>query len=404
MQHPISTRLLLAFCILAYVSGGAISMVLSVYLPAIVADLLGQNNESIMSQTGPWLNAAYLAGMTIGGLILGVVSDQWGRVRVLCLSLLLSGISTLYAATLDNWILLAWLRVISGVGVSGILITGAVLVSETWPKKDRAVAQGILGVAFPVGIVLSGSLNVFTEHWRSAFLIGWVPVVLAPVVLFLFRNLVTHQIPVDQKGALKSVFVPQNRRKLWLGAAIYGADLVGLWAIFSWMPTWVDSMLDGAEQAGKMRGITMMILGMGGMIGTGLSGVLINQFGLRRTLLSNFAGTFALCLLIFPGNHTFSNFLLGQTVLLSLLFGVSQGALTVFVTELFPRDIRASGTGFCFNTGRVFTTSAVFFVGTLVEVLGGYSNSMLLFSCAFLISGFILYRSPDLTPVEIAET
>lgn len=397
MSQPASPRLILVLCILAYISGGAISMVLSVYLPAIITDLMGGNNPRIMSQTGPWLNAAYLAGMTVGGLMLGFISDQWGRVRVLCLSLLFCGISTLGATLATDWIWLAWLRVCSGVGVSGILIACAVLVAESWPLKSRAIAQGILGVAFPVGIVLSGSLNVWIDQWRIAFNLGWAPLVLAPLLFLLIPETASGKREGQSGNSLKKLFQSQNKQKLWRGAAIYGADLVGLWAIFSWMPTWVDSLLDGSEMAGAMRGITMMILGMGGMIGTGLSGLLVNTLGLRKTLLSNFAGTLALCSFIFLSNQAFSYALLAQTVLLSLFFGISQGALTVFVTELFPKEIRASGTGFCFNIGRFFTTSAVFFVGSLVEVLGGYSNAMLLFSGAFLVAGLILYRSPELT-------
>ncbi|MCC7466884.1 MAG: MFS transporter [Saprospiraceae bacterium] len=403
MNQSISPKVLLGCCIMAYVSGGAISMVLSVYLPAIVTDIMGQNNAHTMSQAGPWLNAGYLAGMTVGGLGLGFLSDHLGRVKVLCISLLLCGISTLCAAAVSDWVWLVWLRVFAGVGVSGILITCAVLVSESWPLKNRAVVQGILGVAFPVGIVLSGGLNVFTDQWRNAFQIGWAPILLAPILYFLIVEPANHRVLRIPQNTFRAVFLLENRNKLWRGAAIYGADLVGLWAIFSWMPTWVDSMLEGSAIAGQMRGVTMMILGLGGMIGTGLSGVLVNQLGLRRTLLSNFAVTLVLCLFIFLGNQTFTYFLLAQTVLLSLFFGVSQGALTVFVTELFPKEIRASGTGFCFNTGRVFTTSAVFFVGSLVEVLGGYSNSMLLFSSAFLIAGIILYRSPELTNFSMSK-
>ena len=99
----------------------------------------------------------------------------------------------------------------------------------------------------------------------------------------------------------------------------------------------------------------------------------------------------SVCLLLFLSNHTFSPIVLVETALLSLCFGVSQGALTVYVTELFPTEIRATGTGFCFNIGRVFTTSAVFFVGALVIALGGYANAMLAFSGAFVVAWAALY-------------
>ena len=45
----------------------------------------------------------------------------------------------------------------------------------------------------------------------------------------------------------------------------------------------------------------------------------------------------------------------------------------------------AAATGFCFNVGRLFTATAVFFVGALVSLLGGYGNTLFIFSFIFLI-------------------
>lgn len=383
--------LLLVLCILTYICSGAISMLMSVYLPDVVRDMLGHADEATMSRVGPYLNAAYLAGMTVGGLALGVLSDRFGRVKMLAISAAACGVLTVAAAGVHDWVWVVVLRAMAGVGVSGVLLGCAVLVSERWPADSRAVAQGILGVAFPVGIVLSGGLNVLLSDWREAFLIGFAPVAVALLVLFLLRETAKQVEEKTDESLLKSLFRPPNRQKLIVGSIIYGFDLVGLWAIFSWMPTWVDSLIGGGEEAGQMRGTTMMILGMGGMVGTGISGFLVNKLGVRRTLLSNFAGTLAVCVLLFVSNQSFSPLVLVKTAVLALFFGISQGALTVYVTELFPTDVRATGTGFCFNIGRVFTTSAVFFVGALVTVLGGYANAMLVFSGAFVVAWIALY-------------
>jgi MFS family permease len=376
---------------LAYICCGTVSMLMSVYLPSVVRDLQGNDAAETMSAVGPYLNAAYLAGMTVGGLLIGMLTDRFGRVRMLGFSAILCGVFTLAAIGAHDWVWVAATRAISGVGVSGILLTCAVLISERWPEPGRAVAQGILGVAFPIGIVLSGGLNVLFSDWRTAFSIGWGPILIAIIVLILLKDTVTAAATDNKTSPFSALFKVTNRQKLFVGAVVYGFDLVGLWAIFSWMPTWVDSLLGGGETAGQMRGITMMLLGMGGMIGTGLSGFLINWLGVRQTLLSNFTGTLCICALLFLSNHTFSTLVLAETAVLSLFFGISQGALTVYVTELFPTEVRATGTGFCFNIGRVFTTSAVFFVGSLVAVLGGYANAMLIFSGAFVIAWIALY-------------
>jgi len=383
--------LLLGLCILAYVCGGMVSMLMSVYLPSVVRDLLGTTDEATMSRVGPYLNAAYLAGMTVGGLVVGYLSDRFGRVKMLIISTMACGVFTLAAVGAQDWVWVAVMRAMAGVGVSGILLTCAVLVSERWPVATRPIAQGFLGVAFPIGIVLSGGLNVLFSDWREAFLVGGVPVLLAILVLSLLREDPKNEDISAQKSPLKSLFKPPCRQKLVVGAAVYGFVLVGLWAIFSWMPTWVDSLMGGGEEAGEMRGITMMVLGMGGMAGTGVSGFLVNKLGVRRTLLSNFIGTLAMCALLFLSNHSFSSLVLAETAVLSLFFGINQGALSVYVTELFPTEVRATGTGICFNIGRIFTTSAVFFVGSLVAALGGYANAMLLFSGAFIVAWLVLF-------------
>lgn len=404
-NKPLNIKLLLGFCILAYLSSGLVSMLMSVYLPAVISGLLGDANESTVSRVGPWLNAAYLAGMTIGGLALGIFSDRYGRGRMLAFSLAVCGASSVAVAAAQSWEWVAFLRACTGVGVSGILVTCAVLISEQWPAKSRAVAQSALGVAFPIGIVLSGGMNVFVPEWRSAFWVGVVPFLAGPAALMLFGFLdragnAASDSTADKHAAssLNTLFHTDNRKKLLVGGIVYGFDLVGLWAIFSWMPTWVDHLIGGGELAGQMRGLTMMLMGMGGMAGTGLSGFLINRFGLRRTLLSNFSGTLVLCALLFLSNRAFSSAILVEAAVLALFFGVSQGALTVYITELFPSEIRASGTGFCFNIGRVFTTCAVFFVGALVTVLGGYASAMLVFSSAFLVAWTVYYFGE--TPAE----
>lgn len=392
-MRPHQTLLLLT-CLLAYTCGGATSMLMAAFLPDVIRDLFGPAGEP-PTLAGPWLNAAFLGGMTLGGLVVGVLSDRLGRVRMLAVSLLICGLTTLSARWLQDWIALALLRAVAGVGVSGILLICAVLVSEHWKAENTAIVQGVLGVAFPVGIVLSGGLNVLFADWREAFtVLGLFTVALAAPLWLLYRS---YNFPPTHTAVARTpvamLFNPENRPRLFEGTLVYGLVLVGLWAVFSWMPTWVDSLLTDDPRAGQLRGATTMLLGIGGMIGTGLSGFLVNRLGLRPLLLLDFLGTFALCLVLFTTNHQFSNLILVETILFSLFLGVSQGALSVYVTELFPTDIRASGTGFCFNFGRVFTTSAVFFVGTLVAVLGGYSQAMLAFSVAFLLASLVLYRS-----------
>jgi uncharacterized membrane protein len=73
----------------------------------------------------------------------------------------------------------------------------------------------------------------------------------------------------------------------------------------------------------------------------------------------------------------------------------------VYIPHLFPTLIRASATGFCFNIGRLFTATVVFFIGALVIFLGGYGNAIFIFSFIFLIGLATTYFSKDQTKAEV---
>jgi len=164
--------------------------------------------------------------------------------------------------------------------------------------------------------------------------------------------------------------------------------LIGMWAIFSWLPTWVQTLLSADSDGQRERGLSMMLMGAGGLTGGFLSGWVANALGVRRAMLLCFGGCSALALLLFKGHSAFTALTMANIAVLALMFGISQGLLGVYIPLLFPVPIRATATGFCFNLGRYFTAAAVYFVGALVTVLGGYANSLLTFSMVFVI-GFV---------------
>jgi hypothetical protein len=100
-----------------------------------------------------------------------------------------------------------------------------------------------------------------------------------------------------------------------------------------------------------------------------------------------------MCCVLFLTNTRFSNVIYVETAMLSFCFGISQGALSSYIPELFPVAVRATATGFCFNVGRFFTATAVFFIGSLVSVLGGFGNALLVFTVPFVVALVVMARS-----------
>lgn len=391
-KEPITSYhwLLFAICFLGTVFAGTISTLMSVYLPVAVKDLLGDKNGDEFDTISAYINSIFIVGGALGGFITGIISDKAGRKKGVIFSMVCYGLFTVLTGYMSHWWAVVLCRFFSGFGFGAILVTSTTLMIEEWPQKTRSVFIGILSIAVPVGIFSAGVIDYFIFSWRQAFLVGIIPVAIAILSSWLLRESGQwkHSREVAKSFQKKeTIFQNSHRTDLITGSVIFGTMLIGLWAIFLWLPTWIDSLITTGD-AQKERGISMMMLGIGGLTGGFFSGWLTNALGLRRSLLICFATCAALSLILFKTNKSFSFIIYPEIVLLALSFGASQGVLSVYIPNLFPTSVRATATGFCFNTGRIFTAVAVLFVGMLVTELGGYSNSLFIFSFVFII-GFI---------------
>lgn len=391
MEIKTSKRILLfAICFISTMLGGTVSTLMSVYLPVAVKDLLGNVSAEGFNTISAYISSVFIFGWVFGGMIWGLVCDKIGRSKTVIFATACYGLFTVLTAWSPSWLLVTACRFLSGFGIGGVLVTTNILVAEAWPSKNRAVALGILSVSIPVGIFSAGLIEVLVSGWRSAFFVGFIPIVVSLIALFTLQESQQWKTGSDLSNEKSfsgiTLFSSSFRKNLLLGSVIFGTMLIGLWAIFSWLPTWVQSM--SASNAQHDRGISMMLLGSGGLIGGFISGWIANAIGVRRTMLLCFAVCFIFSLLLFKINTAFTTVAFIELAVLALFFGISQGALSVYIPQLFPTGIRASATGFCFSAGRLFTAIVVFFVGALVSFLGGYGNAIFIFSFVFVI-GFI---------------
>ncbi|HVU55706.1 MAG TPA: MFS transporter, partial [Puia sp.] len=379
--------LLFTICFISSMFGGVVSTLMSVYLPVAVRDLLGNVTEDKLNDVGAFINAVFIFGWMFGGVVWGIVCDRVGRARAVILSTLCYGLFTVLTSLAPSWPLVTACRFLSGFGVGGVLVTTTIMVSESWTGKARAVALGILSISIPVGIFSAGLINYLVSGWRQAFLTGIVPLAAAGVALLFLKESEKWRTRAVQEKTKTDFLSQPYRHNLWVGSLIFGTMLIGMWAIFSWLPTWVQS-LSGSADAQHERGLSMMLMGGGGLAGGFISGWVAHAIGLRRTMLLCFSICFVMAFLLFKLNHSFSGAAYPEIAILAIFFGISQGALSAYIPELFPTAVCAAATGFCFNVGRLFTATAVFFVGALVTMLGGYSNTLFIFSFIFLM-GFL---------------
>ncbi|HEY4194854.1 MAG TPA: MFS transporter [Mucilaginibacter sp.] len=379
--------LLFIICFAGNMFAGVVSTLMSVYLPVVVRELRGSQTDSQFNDMSAYINSIFIFGWAAGGFLWGFIGDKAGRKISLLLSIACFGLFTLLISEATQWWQIVVCRFLSGIGTGGLLVISFTLISEVWPEKTRAVYTGILSISIPVGIFSAGAINYLVNSWRQGFMVGIIPIAVAIIGFWVISEsglwLKDHEEHSNDNNHDAGLFHSSNLKTLLIGSVIFGTMLIGLWAIFLWLPTWIQSLM--TTDANKERGISMMFMGMGGLTGGFISGWVVNLLGLRRSLILSFVVCSVVSFVLFKTNTTFSSVVYIEIAVLALFFGISQGVLSLYIPLLFPTSIRASATGFCFNIGRIFTGVAVLGVGILVTTLGGYGNSLFIFSLVFVV-------------------
>src|SRR5215213_6782650 len=128
-----------------------------------------------------------LVGAVAGGILFGILSDHYGRVRVLTWTILVFAVFTgLCAFAQGYWDLLVY-RTIAGLGLGGEFGIGMALVAEVWPASQRARASSYVGLGWQAGVLLATLITpLLVPHigWRGMFAVGLLPA----LVSFLVRR------------------------------------------------------------------------------------------------------------------------------------------------------------------------------------------------------------------------
>jgi len=386
-KASVNLVILFIICFVGNMFAGVVSTLMSVYLPVLVKELQGNQTTSQFNTMSAYVNSIFIFGWAAGGFLWGVVGDLAGRRISLLLSIACFGLFTLLISQANEWWEIMACRFLSGVGTGGLLVISFTLISEVWPEKTRAVYTGILSISIPVGIFSAGAINYVVASWRQGFMVGIIPIAVAIVGFWLISEsglwLKNHEEHINDTGSNIGSVLISNIKTLLIGSVVFGTMLIGLWAIFLWLPTWIQSLM--TTDANKERGISMMFMGMGGLTGGFISGWVVNLIGLRKSLILSFVVCSVISFILFKTNTTFSGVIYAEIAVLAIFFGISQGVLSLYIPLLFPIPIRAIATGLCFNIGRIFTGIAVLAVGVLETTFGGYSNTLFIFSLVFVV-------------------
>jgi MFS family permease len=400
--------IVLATCYAGGMFDGLDSTLFTAVLPVAVGEMLGTSDPTIISAKGSLIAAMFLIGWTVGGMLFGTLGDHIGRVKALSISILIYALFTGLCGFAQNWEQLAFFRFMTALGIGGELIVGTTLLAESWPEKYRTRAVGFLTTAYQGGVCLVGLTNMVVGQfsWRYLFFVGALP---ALIVMIIRKRVKEPERWAElnekrQSGELKGdahasnffhLFRKAHLKNVLIASTFTGALLIAYWASSFWIPAWVKQLLPGQKAVTE---ISCLLLLQGGfaMLGSSWAGFLVEQIGRRWTLVLANAGYLLTSLGMFGLNHGFSSALYYWGAAMGVFIGMTISVCYIYVPELFPTRLRGTGTGFCFNLGRIAAALGVVYSSSLVKLFGGsYAHAAMNISYILLLAIVMAAFAPE---------
>ncbi len=355
--------------------------------PICVPNLLGLSpgDPTLSTQTTMWtagLTCLLLLGWALGGILFGKVTDRLGRTRALLLTMLTYAGATALCSLAPNLWVLAGLRFIASLGIGGEWAAGASLVSEALPRERRVLGGALLYTSAPAGLFLATWVNdLFTRQldsiasdpslsWRLVFLTGLIPSAVAIAIRLKVKE--PEGWKPSESPSVRELFSPALRHRTLGGLGMAVTALITWWSCSAFIPLVaahlareaVSSAMSAELAHTRAQYITLATtaFNVGGLLGTLLTVPIALRFGRRPMFLGYFLASIVAISGVFGlemphAQRLASIFFVGLTV-----FGVF-GSFTFYLPELFPSRIRGTGSGFCYNAGRLVAMWGPFAVG-----------------------------------------
>ncbi|HET6675302.1 MAG TPA: MFS transporter [Nitrospiraceae bacterium] len=368
----------------------------------------GSVSDQDIGWYGGLIFSIFLVGWAIGGIFFGMVADYLGRTKTLIATILIYAVFTGLAALSQEWWHLAVYRFLTALGIGGEWAAGAAIVAETWPEQKRAKAAGILQSAWAAGFFLAALANLLLKDysWRTLFLVGVLPAFVALLVRWWVKEpdrwvrAQDHHMPAARAGLVRlaELFTPSLRRATWVGSILAFVAVFGLWGATNWVPTLIRGLPDlqheNAAVHAQYVSYAVMALNVGALCGYLGFGPMADRFGRRPAFGVMCAGSFVMLPLVYLVPQSYFEVLLLLPILGFFNNGIFSG-FPIYLPELYPTRVRATGAGFCFNAGRVLASASPFVTGSLVAALGSFNKAAAVIALIYLLGLAVLPFAPE---------
>jgi benzoate transport len=361
-----------------------------------------------------------LIGMAIGSVVLGGVADKLGRRPTILGCLGLMALGMFMATTVRSLVDLSIWRVVTGLGIGGMLAAINAVAAEFSNTRRRDLSVSLMAIGYPVGGVVGGTIAAQLLQgydWRSVFYFGAaVTAAMIPLVFFVMPESVHWLVRKQPAGALEKVnralarmgqttvaalpaiaadvrrrsvsdiFAPAYVATTVIVTLAYFFHITTFYFIIKWIPKIVVDLGFDASSGARL----VVWTNVGGATGGAIFGLLTQRFRVKPlTILLLLLST--VMVTVFGSTRADLQWLAVVCAMAGFCTNAGIIGLYALIAQAFPTHIRASGTGFAIGVGRGGSVLAPIIAGYLFTF--GYSLPVVALTMALgslLAAGMLL--------------
>jgi MFS family permease len=198
------------------------------------------------------------------------------------------------------------------------------------------------------------------------------------------------------------------RRKTLMGVTLAAVAVLGMWGVFqAWLQAWVEQLVGGGPELqaarASARATVSLWMAIGSTCGALLGGPAAEWLGRRCSYSLYCIGAVGMSWLLYLTCDSYGPRLLVLASVAGVFATAFFGWLPLYLPELFPTRIRATGEGLTFNAGRILSAVGVLVTGTLVQALGGYVYAASTMALVWVVGLMVIWFAPETKGCELPE-
>lgn len=383
---------------------GIVGMALNLATPSLGLDAL-------------WLGllgGAALFGLFLGALLTGPIADRHGRRPVFAWNMLLLALASAAQFFVQSPGQLLALRLLVGLLLGTDYVVSKALLTEFTPDRFRARIMSSLAVAWAGGYAAAYAAGYAIAHsemfggpdaWRTMLLASAVPCALifplrtalpeSPMWLAAHGRgreaaAIVHrhvgadvapppalEAPASIRSHLAEVLAPPWGRRTLVACTYFTTSVIPYFAIGTFVNRVLEDLhVEGAGAAGLVYNLAIVLGAIGGLL-------TIDRMP-RRTFLNGtylLSGGAMLALVLLDHPPTLVSIAL--FAIFASVLSASSNLVYVYLPELFPTTLRASGLGLAIASSRVGSAVSTFL---LPVVVGGWGIHVALGACVAVLA------------------